>query len=144
MPALTAEGITAGYGRAPIIRDVDLSAESGKITTIVGPNGAGKSTFAKAVCGVLRPLSGRVWVGGTEVTRLAGHLLPRKGLAYVPQNANVFVSLTVRENLEVGGYARRRKSDAKIGEVLTWPRPSASGPGSCPAGSRTCSRWRGP
>ncbi|HEY5231186.1 MAG TPA: ABC transporter ATP-binding protein [Acidothermaceae bacterium] len=118
MPALTAEAITAGYSRVPIIRDVGLTAEAGTITTIVGPNGAGKSTFAKALCGVLKPIAGRIWVGDTEITKLPGHLIPRNGLAYVPQNENVFASMTVRENLEVAGYIRLGKSDAKIAEVL--------------------------
>lgn len=118
MPALTAEEITAGYGRVPIIRDMHIAAEAGTVTTIVGPNGAGKSTLAKTLCGVLRPSSGRIWVGEKEVTGLPGHLLPRHGLAYVPQNDNVFVSLTVRENLEIGGQALRRDNDDTIAEVL--------------------------
>jgi ABC-type branched-subunit amino acid transport system ATPase component len=119
MSALTAEGITAGYSRVPIIRDVHITAEPGTITTIVGPNGAGKSTLAKALCGVLKLSAGRVWVSGKETTGLAGHLLPRHGLAYVPQNDNVFVSLTVRENLEIGGHALRRDDDETIDGVLS-------------------------
>lgn len=119
MPALTAEGVTAGYSRGvPIIRDVGLVAEAGTITTIVGPNGAGKSTFAKALCGVLKPMAGRVWVNDREITQLPGHLIPRNGLAYVPQNDNVFASMTVRENLEIAGYSRRRNNDSKISEIL--------------------------
>jgi ABC-type branched-subunit amino acid transport system ATPase component len=118
MSALTADGITAGYGRVPIIRDIDIVAESATITAIVGPNGAGKSTLAKTLCGVLRPTTGRIWVSGKEVTGLPGHLLPRHGLAYVPQNENVFVSLSVRENLEIGGYPLRRANEAKIAEIL--------------------------
>lgn len=118
MPALTAEAITAGYSRVPIIHGVSLTAEAGTITTIIGPNGAGKSTFAKALCGVLKPMSGRIWVGGRETTKLAGHLIPRNGLAYVPQNENVFPTMSVHENLEVAGYARRRGNESKIAEVL--------------------------
>jgi ABC-type branched-subunit amino acid transport system ATPase component len=68
---------------------------------------------------VLKPSSGRVWVADREITGLPGHLLPRHGLAYVPQNDNVFVSLTVRENLEIGGYASRRDNSDKIAEVLS-------------------------
>jgi ABC-type branched-subunit amino acid transport system ATPase component len=118
MPALTAEGITAGYSRVPVIRDVSIRAEAGAITTIVGPNGAGKSTFAKSLCGVVKPTQGRVWVGDTEITKLPGHLVPRKGLAYVPQNDNVFPSLSVRENLEIGGYALAGHPETKIEEIL--------------------------
>ncbi|MGB9183966.1 MAG: ABC transporter ATP-binding protein [Solirubrobacteraceae bacterium] len=118
MPVLTVEAVTAGYSRVPIIRDVSLSAEAATITAILGPNGAGKSTLAKAMCGVLKPMSGRVWVGDTEVSKLPGHQIPRHGLGYVPQNDNVFKRMTVRENLEVAGYARRQRDDAKLGEVL--------------------------
>lgn len=118
MPVLTAEAVTAGYSRVPIIRDISLTAEAGTITTILGPNGAGKSTFAKALCGVLKPMSGRVWVGETEITKLAGHLIPRHGLGYVPQNENVFKRMSVRENLEVAGFVRGKRDDAKLDEVL--------------------------
>lgn len=119
MPALTASGITAGYGRIPVIHGVDLTVESATITTLIGPNGAGKSTFAKAICGVLRPSAGRIWVGAVETTKIQGHKLAGHGLAYVPQNDNVFVSMTVRENLEIGGYSRRRNNSAKITEILS-------------------------
>lgn len=118
MPVLTAEGVTAGYSRVPIIHEVGLTAEAGTITTILGPNGAGKSTFAKALCGVLKPMAGRIWVGETETTSLPGHMIPRHGLGYVPQNENVFKRMTVRENLEVAGFVRRKKEGSKINEVL--------------------------
>ncbi|HEY5430837.1 MAG TPA: ABC transporter ATP-binding protein [Solirubrobacteraceae bacterium] len=118
MPVLTAEAVTAGYSRVPIIHDVSLTAEAGTITTILGPNGAGKSTFAKALCGVLKPMSGRVWVRETEITKLPGHLIPRHGLGYVPQNENVFKRMSVRENLEVAGFVRAKRDDAKLDEVL--------------------------
>ncbi|HET8980045.1 MAG TPA: ABC transporter ATP-binding protein [Solirubrobacteraceae bacterium] len=118
MPVLTAEDVTAGYSRVPIIHDVSLTAEAGTITAILGPNGAGKSTFAKALCGVLKPMSGRIWVGETETTNLPGHMIPRHGLGYVPQNDNVFKRMSVRENLEVAGFVRRKRDDGKIDEVL--------------------------
>ena len=118
MPVLTAEGVTAGYSRVPIIHEVSLSAEAGTITTILGPNGAGKSTFAKAMCGVLTPMAGRVSVGETDITHLPGHMIPRHGLGYVPQNDNVFKRMSVRENLEVAGYVRKKRDERKIDEVL--------------------------
>ncbi len=118
MPALIAEGVTAGYGRAPIIFDISLSAELGTVTTIIGPNGAGKSTFAKALVGILRPMSGRVSVNGVDLTRMPGYQIPRHGLVYVPQNDNVFKRLTVRENLEVGGFAARADPQARMEEIL--------------------------
>lgn len=118
MPALTVERITAGYGRSPVIRDVSVTVDAGSVTAIVGPNGAGKSTFAKTLAGILRPTSGRILVNDTDITRVPGHLIPRHGLVYVPQNDNVFPTLTVRENLEVGGFAARRNSDVRMGEVF--------------------------
>ena len=119
MPALLAENVTAGYGRTPIINGISLSAEVGTITAIVGPNGAGKSTFAKALVGILRTTTGRILVDDVDITKMPGHLIPRNGLVYVPQNDNVFKSLTVRENLEVGGFAAKGDTSARMEEILT-------------------------
>jgi ABC-type branched-subunit amino acid transport system ATPase component len=119
MPALLVEGISAGYGRNPIIRDIDFSAELGTVTTIIGPNGAGKSTFAKTLVGILRPMTGRILVNDLDITRMPGHQIPRHGLAYVPQNDNVFKRLTVRENLEVGGFASKGDTAARMQEILS-------------------------
>ena len=118
MAALLTEGVTAGYGRVPIINDISLAAERGTVTTIIGPNGAGKSTFAKTLVGILKPMSGRVMVDGVDITRVPGHRIPRHGLVYVPQNDNVFKRLTVRENLEVGGFAADGDTSARIAEIL--------------------------
>ncbi|MHB1209525.1 MAG: branched-chain amino acid ABC transporter ATP-binding protein [Acidimicrobiales bacterium] len=118
MPALLAENVTAGYGRTPIINDISLSVERGTVTTIIGPNGAGKSTFAKTLVGILRASTGRIMVEDLEITRMPGHLIPQNGLVYVPQNDNVFKSLTVRENLEVGGFAAKGDTSARMEEIL--------------------------
>ena len=118
MPALVTENVTAGYGRNVIISNISLSCEVGTITTIIGPNGAGKSTFAKTLVGILRTQTGSIAVNGTEISKMAGHLIPRNGLVYVPQNDNVFVNLTVRENLEVGGFAVAGDSSARMDEIL--------------------------
>jgi ABC-type branched-subunit amino acid transport system ATPase component len=118
MPALLTDSVTAGYGRTPIINDISLAADIGTVTTIIGPNGAGKSTFAKTVVGVLKPMSGRILVNNLDVTRLPGHQIPRHGLVYVPQNDHVFKRLTVRENLEVGGFIAKGDTSARMAEVL--------------------------
>lgn len=118
MPALLTENLTSGYGRQTIISDISLSAEVGTITTIIGPNGAGKSTFAKTLVGVLHPTKGRVVVNDVDITKMPGHLIPRNGLVYVPQNDNVFASLTVNENLEVGGFAAKGNTDERLEEIL--------------------------
>lgn len=119
MPALTAENISAGYGRTPIINNISLTADVGTITTIVGPNGAGKSTFAKTLVGILRASTGRILVNDLDITKMPGHLIPRNGLVYVPQNDNVFTNLTVRENLEVGGFAAKGDTAARMEEILS-------------------------
>jgi branched-chain amino acid transport system ATP-binding protein len=118
MSALQTEGVTAGYGKVPIINDITVSAEIGKVTTIIGPNGAGKSTFAKTLVGILKPMAGRIMVNDVDVTRMPGHEIPRHGLAYVPQNDNVFKRMSVRENLEVGGFVMKGDSSARIAELL--------------------------
>ena len=118
MPALLTDGVSAGYGRAPIINDISLSAELGSVTTIIGPNGAGKSTFAKTLVGILKPMSGRIFVNDVDITAMPGHQIPRHGLVYVPQNDNVFKRLTVRENLEVGGFASKSDTSARMEEIL--------------------------
>ncbi len=114
---LRADGITAGYGGPPIVEDVSLTVLAGKITAIVGPNGAGKSTLLKALSGVLRVTRGDVYVRGVKTTGLSPEKLVRTGLGYVPQVANVFPDLTVRENLEMGAYTRRRGVPARIDEL---------------------------
>jgi ABC-type branched-subunit amino acid transport system ATPase component len=118
MPTLLAEGITAGYGRAPIINDITVTADIGSVTTIIGPNGAGKSTFAKSLVGILRPMSGRIVVNDVDITTIPGHQIPRHGLVYVPQNDNVFKRMTVRENLEIGGFASKGDTPARMDEIL--------------------------
>jgi ABC-type branched-subunit amino acid transport system ATPase component len=114
---LRADGVTAGYGGSPIIEDVRLTVLAGKITAIVGPNGAGKSTLLKALSGVLKVSRGEVYVRGRKTTNIPPEKLVRRGLGYVPQVSNVFPDLTVRENLEMGAYTRRRGVHARIDEL---------------------------
>jgi branched-chain amino acid transport system ATP-binding protein len=116
---LRVENVTAGYGGSPIIEDVSLDVRKGRITAIVGPNGAGKSTLLKAISGVIKATSGHVFVLDEETTNLAPEKLVRRKLAYVPQVANTFPDLTVRENLEMGGYTRRHGLSQRIDELGT-------------------------
>jgi ABC-type branched-subunit amino acid transport system ATPase component len=106
-PILVVQGVTAGYGGVPVINGVSIQATSGQITVIVGLNGSGKSTLLKAITGVVKPVSGTVMLDGNDVTGLKPQRLIRRGLSYVPQVANVFPSLTVIENLEMGGFILR-------------------------------------
>ncbi len=116
-PILEIDSVTAGYGGAPVISEVSLNAHVGRITAIVGPNGAGKSTLLKALLGIIGVSSGRVRLNGADVTGLATEKLVRLGISYVPQVANVFPRLTVRENLEMGGYCRDSGVDRRIAEL---------------------------
>jgi ABC-type branched-subunit amino acid transport system ATPase component len=116
-PVLELDAITAGYGGAPVVSEVSLRAHAGQITAIVGPNGAGKSTLLKALLGIIRASSGTVLLEGTDVTGMATEKLVRCGISYVPQVANVFPSLTVRENLEMGGYCRRTGVQQRLDEL---------------------------
>jgi len=130
-PYLVINELTAGYGGPPIIEGVSLEARPGAITAIVGPNGAGKSTLMKAIAGVVRPSSGEVKVCGQVTTGLTADKLVRHGMAYVPQVANVFPSLTVVENLEMGGYNRKsgvRERIEELYELFPDLRPAARRP----------------
>ena len=114
---LSTRALTAGYGGPPIIEDISLTVRAGKITAIVGPNGAGKSTLLKALVGILRVSRGDVYVQGQKTTNTAPEKLVKHGLGYVPQVSNIFPDLTVRENMEMGAYTRRRGVDARIDEL---------------------------
>jgi ABC-type branched-subunit amino acid transport system ATPase component len=115
---LRVEGITAGYGGLPIIEQVSITARRGAITAIVGPNGAGKSTLLKAVAGLIRPTAGRIWVEGRDTTGLPPEVVVRRGIAYVPQVDNVFPDLTIRENLDMGGYIRKSGVRERIEQLF--------------------------
>jgi ABC-type branched-subunit amino acid transport system ATPase component len=116
--ALSIQGLTAGYGGPPIIEQISLTARRGAITAIVGPNGAGKSTLLKAVAGLVRPTAGKVIVEGKEVTGHRVETLVRRGVAYVPQVENVFPDLTIRENLDMGGYVRKSGVRERIEQLF--------------------------
>jgi ABC-type branched-subunit amino acid transport system ATPase component len=130
-PYLVINDLTAGYGGPPIIEGISLEARPGAITAIVGPNGAGKSTLMKAIAGVVRPSGGEIKVCGQVTTGLTADKLVRRGMAYVPQVANVFPSLTVVENLEMGGYNRKsgvRERIEELYELFPDLRPAAKRP----------------
>ncbi|MDQ2959551.1 MAG: ABC transporter ATP-binding protein [Candidatus Dormibacteraeota bacterium] len=114
---LDVQAITAGYGGAPIIHEMSLRATRGKLTALVGPNGAGKSTFIKVVAGLIKPTGGRIVLDDIDVTGVPAQLLVRRGISYVPQVSNVFPTLTVLENLEMGAYTRRHGVKEKITEL---------------------------
>ena len=115
---LDIEGLTAGYGGAPIVNDASACVGLGEIVTIVGPNGAGKSTLLKAVVGMIPAMKGKVTIAGEEVTNMRANHLARRGLGYVPQTNDVFDTLTVADNLEMGGYLLGRREIAQRTEAV--------------------------
>jgi len=124
---LRATGVTAGYGGDPVIRNITVHADPGEVVSLVGANGSGKSTFLKSLVGVVRVTTGTVVVGETDMTRKAPEEVARAGVGYVPQVDDVFAPLTVRENLEMGGYLLpSRQVRTRIDEVTAvFPRLGA-------------------
>ena len=115
---LRLESVTAGYTDENIIHEVTLEVEEGEIVSIIGPNGSGKSTLMKSVFGLTRMRGGRISFLGRDVTGKRPDELVRLGLAYVPQEKNVFSSLTVKENLEMGGVSLSGEMDERLESVL--------------------------
>ncbi|MCY4640995.1 MAG: ABC transporter ATP-binding protein [Chloroflexi bacterium] len=116
---LEVDGVSSGYGSVTIVRDVSLSLDRGELATIIGPNGAGKSTLLKAIFGLLPVTAGAVRLDGAEVTHASPSRMVGLGVSFVPQTDNVFPSLTIRENLEMGGYRRRGDLEERLGEVIS-------------------------
>ncbi len=114
---LQVTGLTGGYGKSAIVQEASLRAEAGKIVAIVGPNGAGKSTFLKIIAGVLPTTAGAVTVQGKTLTGLPANKVARMGLAYVPQESNVFPTLNIRENLEMGGFILKGDLNQRIDHI---------------------------
>jgi branched-chain amino acid transport system ATP-binding protein len=106
MAFLIGEHMTGGYGGADILHDCTIGVERGEIAVVVGPNGAGKSTAMKAVFGMLDLREGKVMMDGEDITALAPQARVRKGMGFVPQTSNVFTSMSVEENLEMGAFIR--------------------------------------
>src|SRR5437879_2593633 len=115
--ALRTRGLSAGYGDARVISEVDLKVSHGQVVAVVGPNGAGKSTLLKAMLGIARVLGGSVALEGRDITGFPLDRLARMGVGYVPQLDDVFDSLRVRENLDMGGYLLDRRRRAERLEV---------------------------
>jgi ABC-type branched-subunit amino acid transport system ATPase component len=122
--SLAARDVTAGYGGDPVIRDISVSAAPGEVVSLVGPNGSGKSTLLKSLVGIVRISSGTVRVGDQDITNQPPEEIARAAVGYVPQVDDVFGSLTVKENLEMGGYLLHRRQVAERVErvVAIFPR----------------------
>jgi ABC-type branched-subunit amino acid transport system ATPase component len=117
--SLETRDLTAGYAGSPVVHGVSINVQPGEVVSIVGPNGSGKSTLLKSVVGLVEVLSGTVLVGDRDVTGWPSENVARIGVGYVPQVDDVFAPLTVRENLEMGGYLlKSREVPARLEHVL--------------------------
>jgi ABC-type branched-subunit amino acid transport system ATPase component len=114
---LEATEVVSGYGEVEILHGVSLRVDPGEIVAIIGPNGAGKSTLMKTVFGLLKLKSGTVHLGGEDVTGQSPERIVRRGMCYVPQSENVFPSLTIEENLEMGAFTRRDGYRRRLEEI---------------------------
>ncbi|WP_163846381.1 ABC transporter ATP-binding protein [Pseudooceanicola aestuarii] len=110
------DGLTAGYGPAPVLRDIALEAEPGRITAIMGRNGAGKTTLMKSVIGLVRASAGRIVLDGTDLAALPANRVPGQGVGYVPQGRRLFGELSVAQNLKIGLMAGPAKGRAAARE----------------------------
>jgi ABC-type branched-subunit amino acid transport system ATPase component len=117
MIILEADKITAGYGEDDILHQVHIEVNSGQIVSVIGPNGAGKSTLLKTIFGILNPRKGKVTFKGEDITGLKPDRIARKGISYVPQVENIFPSMTINENLEMGAFIRNDDYTQRLDEV---------------------------
>jgi branched-chain amino acid transport system ATP-binding protein/neutral amino acid transport system ATP-binding protein len=119
MGLLNVAGLVAGYSAADeILKGVDLVVDRGEIVAIVGPNGAGKSTLLKAIAGILKLKTGSITLAGSRIDGRPAREISTLGIAFVPQEHNIFPTMSVAENLEIGGYVDRRGARGKIAAIL--------------------------
>ena len=115
MGLLTVEGVVAGYSSADrILKGVGLSVDPGEVVCIIGPNGAGKSTLLKAIAGLLQPSEGTIRLRDRDLAGRPAREVAREGIAFVPQEMNVFPTMSIRENLEIGGYVAPDRTRERI------------------------------
>jgi len=117
MMLLQVQEITVGYTEVDILHEVSTTVKSGEIVSIIGPNGAGKSTLLKTIFGLLKPRRGTVTFKEWNITGLKPNMVVRKGISYVPQVDNVFPSMTIQENLEMGAFIRNDDYSQRLREV---------------------------
>ncbi len=118
MIILEAKDITAGYTtEVNILNNVSIQVKSGQIVSVIGPNGAGKSTLLKTIFGILKPANGNVTLKDEDITGLKPDKVAKRGVSYVPQVDNVFPSMTIQENLEMGAFIRSDDFSQRIDEI---------------------------
>jgi len=118
MSLLEVSNIVAGYGDTEILHGVSVNIDRGEIVTVIGPNGSGKSTLMKTVIGIVPPTEGQIIFNGLSILSTSPEKIVGSGLSYVPQTANVFPNLTIKENLEMGAFIRKDDWRYRIDEIL--------------------------
>ncbi len=118
MSKLRIENVVSGYGSMDVLHDLSLEVEEGKIVTLLGPNGSGKTTALRTIFGLLAPKQGRVFYKDEDITGFPPERIARSGMCYVPQEENIFPSLTVQENLEMGAFTREDDFRPRMEEVF--------------------------
>ena len=118
MPLLDVAEVVAGYGGTEILHGVSMAVDQGEVVTIIGPNGCGKSTLMKAIVGLVRVRTGTVCFQGRDISGQPPERIVRNGLCYVPQSNNVFPTMTIRENLEMGAFVRNDDHRGRIEEMF--------------------------
>jgi ABC-type branched-subunit amino acid transport system ATPase component len=111
---LEVKSLNAGYGFLQILRNVSLTVDTGEYVCLVGPNGAGKSTTLKTIAGLVSPMSGQILLNGEPINGLPGNKVARKGISFVSEELNLFVNMSVQENLEMGAYILHDKKTKKV------------------------------
>jgi ABC-type branched-subunit amino acid transport system ATPase component len=117
MRLLTIQNLDAWYGKVQILKDVRIHINKGEIVSIIGPNGAGKSTLIKSIFGLVPKRRGKIVFGGRSISKTKSSMIVRKGICYVPQGRSVFPSLTVKENLEMGAFIRKKGLKKRLRRV---------------------------
>lgn len=118
MSLLEVEQVVSGYGDMEILHGVSMRVEEGEVVAVIGPNGSGKSTLLKTIFGLVQAKAGHIQFKGRDISRLPPHAIVPLGISYVPQADNTFLSLTVRENLEMGAFIRRDGVRQRMAEVM--------------------------
>jgi len=119
MSILDVKEITAGYGAQNVLFDVSVSIDAGEIVAVIGPNGAGKTTLLKVIAGIIKPKKGEITYKNQSILNKEPQYIASEGLSWVPQEENIFSSLTVKENLEIGAYLVKGDCSDRIGEVCS-------------------------
>lgn len=117
MSYLRMEGVVSGYGSMEVLHGISLEVEEGQIVTLLGPNGSGKTTLLRTIFGVVSPWQGKIYYKDEEINGLSPENMARRGMCYVPQEENIFPSLTVQENLEMGAFIRNDNWGPRVEEI---------------------------